>query len=279
MKVAVTGATGFIGQHVVKSLQKFPVEIVAAVRNGSSDKAKSLGVTTVEFDLAASTDSAYAQLGFPDTLIHLAWAGLPNYKSLHHFEQELPRHYTFLQRLVQSGLTHLVVTGTCFEYGMQSGLLHESLPPLPSNPYGFAKNSLRVQLEFLQAQTPFALTWARLFYLYGEGQAPNSLFPQLQQAVQRGDNSFNMSGGEQLRDYLSITEIAEGLVNLALSKTGHNVINICSGKPVSVRRLVENWIKTNNWKIDLNLGYYPYPEYEPFAFWGDRTKFSNALGL
>lgn len=279
MRVAVTGATGFIGQYVIKALQSLSVDVIAAVRNSNQAKSLSLGAKIIQIDLTNPPIQAYEKLGCPDTLIHLAWGGLPNYKSLHHYEDELPKHYAFLKTLVNAGLSHLVMAGTCFEYGMQSGSLYESLPVFPNNSYGFAKNSLRCQLELLQRQKPFALTWSRLFYLYGEGQASNSLFPQLQQAVQRGDENFNMSGGEQLRDYLSVTEAAEGLAGLALSNTGHGIVNICSGQPISIRKLVENWIESNHWNIGLNLGYYPYPEYEPFAFWGDRTKFSNALGL
>jgi hypothetical protein len=42
--------------------------------------------------------------------------------------------------------------------------------------------------------------------------------------------------------------------------------------------LVEMWLKKNKWDIQLNLGYYDYPSYEPMAFWGDRQRLSHALG-
>jgi len=41
--------------------------------------------------------SCFDRMGRPDILVHLAWDGLPNYKSLHHFETELPKHYRFLK--------------------------------------------------------------------------------------------------------------------------------------------------------------------------------------
>ena len=104
-------------------------------------------------------------MGRPDVLIHLAWGGLPNYRSLHHFEHELPIQYRFLSDLVRSGLSGLVVAGTCFEYGMQSGQLSEDMGSCPDNPYGFAKDALRRQLEYLHEVNSFALTWARLFYI------------------------------------------------------------------------------------------------------------------
>ena len=171
--------------------------------------------------------------------------------------------------MVESGLPSMLITGTCFEYGMQSGMLSATMPTRPTNPYGYAKDALRQQLEYLQATKPFNLTWGRLFYMYGEGQPATSLYPKLKEAVLRGEKIFNMSGGEQLRDYLPVEEVARQIVQLAMTRGDMGAVNICSGKPVSVRRLVEQWVLENNWKIDLNLGYYPYPDYEPMAFWGE----------
>jgi nucleoside-diphosphate-sugar epimerase len=273
MKIAVTGATGFIGRHVLNELARHDVEVIAISRHAATLP----GASQVQLDIQAAPGDAFDLIGHPDALIHLAWGGLPNYRSLHHFEQELPAQYRFLRNLIAAGLKNLVVVGTCFEYGMQSGPLSEDLSTRPDNPYGFAKDSLRRQLEYLRAAQPFNLTWARLFYLHGEGQAASSLLPLLRQAVAHGDKAFNMSGGEQLRDYLPVTEVARCLVALALKQTDSGVVNLCSGQPISVRKLVEGWIKENNWSIELNLGHYPYPDYEPMAFWGDQRKLNTLL--
>lgn len=275
MKVGVTGATGFIGRHVLSELANHCVDVIAVVRRRPPDHSILKGIEAVELDLENLPRNAFEVIGRPDALIHLAWGGLPNYRSLHHFENELPIQYRFLSGLVQSGLSGLVATGTCFEYGMQSGPLSETMEGYPDNPYAFAKDALRRQLEYLRQCQPYALTWARLFYLYGEGQAESSLLPQLKRAVKEGKPFFNMSGGEQLRDYLPVADVAKNLVTLALSRADLGVLNICSGDPISVRKLVEGWIEKNGWNIKLNLGYYPYPDYEPFAFWGQRRKWSD----
>jgi dTDP-6-deoxy-L-talose 4-dehydrogenase (NAD+) len=279
MKVAVTGATGFIGRHVLAELEARSVETIALARLATAKPMEHASSRVVQLDLHDAPSNAFELMGRPDVLIHLAWSGLPNYKSLHHFEQELPAQYRFLKSLVESGLQNIVVAGTCFEYGMRSGALSEDVTPHPSNPYGFAKDALRCQLEYLKSALPFDLTWARLFYLYGEGQAESSLLPQLRQAAERGDPVFNMSGGEQLRDYLPVTEVARSLVSLALAKKDMGVVNVCSGTPISVRKLVEDLIKENGWSITLNLGHYPYPDYEPMAFWGDRRKLDSLQEL
>ncbi len=279
MKVAVTGASGFVGRHVLAELSKHDIDILAVTREAArlSDLGESVHVVEMNIDSPAS--DCYERLGNPDVVIHLAWDGLPNYKSLHHFETELPRQYQFLETMIESGLPSLLVTGTCFEYGMQSGALLATMPTKPTNPYGYAKDALRQQLEYLKSTSPFNLIWGRLFYMYGEGQSKNSLFPLLKDAVLRGDQVFNMSGGEQLRDYLPVVEVARQIVQLAIAQRDIGAVNICSGKPISVRRLVEQWVAENNWEIKLNLGYYPYPDYEPMAFWGESTIGENKQNI
>jgi nucleoside-diphosphate-sugar epimerase len=277
MKIAVTGASGFIGRHVTAQLARLPVEIVAVTRDATHLKGFGEAIRIVEWDIADSGAGCFGHFGHPDALIHLAWEGLPNYSSLHHFETELGRQYRFLKGLVGAGLRSLLVTGTGAEYGMQSGALSEDMPAQPVNPYGHAKDALRRQLEFLKTLQPFALTWARLFYMYGDGQPKSSLLPQLRDAVSRGDKTFDMSGGEQLRDYLPVAEVARLIVELALHHPDAGVVNVCAGVPTSVRCLVEKWIKDNALDIQLNLGRYPYPDYESMAIWGVRRKLEDLL--
>jgi dTDP-6-deoxy-L-talose 4-dehydrogenase (NAD+) len=113
--------------------------------------------------------------------------------------------------------------------------------------------------------------------MYGEGQNPGSLLAQLDRAIEAGDPVFNMSGGEQLRDYLPVQQVAAYLVTIAESPNFGGIVNVCSGVPISVRRLVEQRIADRKSMIRLNLGYYPYPDYEPMAFWGDRHKLDGIL--
>lgn len=277
IKVAVTGASGFLGQHVLNYLNNLPVEVIATTRSMQSNLPKLNNGLWIELDIQNPPENILSLMGNPDVLIHLAWQGLPNYKSLHHFESELPVQYDFLSTLIKEGLQSIVVVGTCFEYGMQSNSLSEKFNTNPSNPYGFAKDCLRKQLEFLKIQYNFQLTWARLFYLYGDGQSDSSIYQQLKKAIQHSEPSFNMSKGEQLRDYLPVEKAAQYLVDLGLLQKNIGVINVCSGEPISVKNLVEKWLNENNWDIELNLGFYPYSDYEPSNFWGNPCYLKSLL--
>lgn len=279
MKILVTGATGFIGQHVVSTLLADEQKVIATSSN--EEKAKTFDwyseVDYVEFDYHKESLDYYNYFGKPDALIHLAWNGLPNYNEPFHIEENLPVNCRFLKSFIKNNIEKLVVSGTCYEYGMQDGCLQESCCTQPVTQYGLAKDTLRKYTEYILKDSTTSFNWVRLFFLYGKGQNPRSLLPQLEKAIADGDEIFNMSMGEQLRDYLPVEKAAQHICKIVMQKDVQGIVNCCSGKPISVRRLVENYISANDANISLNLGYYPYPEYEPMAFWGDNTKLEKIV--
>lgn len=283
MRVLVTGATGFIGSYVIPALLRHGHGVIATSAQEAKATIQSwfrdVEYKPLDFSRLEPAVDYFAYFGRPDAMIHLAWEGLPNYKSEFHLTENLPHHQQLLENLVRHGLRDLTVTGTCFEYGMQEGCLSESMPARPDNPYALAKDRLRIFLEALQSRYEFVLKWPRLFYMYGKGQNPKSLLSQLDAALERGDSSFNMSGGDQVRDYLPVEAVAEYLLAIALQKETTGVINCCSNQPVTVKQLVEEQLNARGRIIHLNLGYYPYPDFEPMAFWGDDTKLKKIKGV
>jgi dTDP-6-deoxy-L-talose 4-dehydrogenase (NAD+) len=279
MKVLVTGATGFLGSYVVPEMLKHGYAVVATSR--SDAKARLCEwfsqVKYISWDLNDAREDYFSFFGKPEMLIHLAWEGLPNYTDLSHFERNLFSNYIFLKNMLEHGLRNVIVAGTCFEYGMRNGALHEDMETDPQNPYGLAKDTLRKVLEQLQKKIDFDFKWIRLFYMYGTGQNPTSVISQLDSALERGETIFNMSRGEQLRDYLPVEKAAEYIARIAVQSRIKGVINCCSGAPVSIRKLMEDYLTKLQKNIHLNLGYYSYPDHEPMAFWGDRAKLNNVL--
>jgi len=280
-KVLVTGATGFLGNYIIEELLKADHAVVASSANQHKamqfswyDKASYISLDLSQIDLSINYYDFFSR---PDLMIHLAWEGLPNYKSALHLEENLPRHKGFLKNMLDNGLRDLTVTGTCFEYGMQEGQLNEEMPVMPSNPYAIAKDELRKFLQEYQDRHFFDFKWLRLFYMYGKGQNPNSLLSQLDKAIAEGNEVFNMSSGEQIRDFLPIEVMTAYIVKAALQTKADGIINVCSNQPVTVKQFVANYLKKINKSITLNLGYYPYPDYEPRSIWGDNTKLKTIL--
>lgn len=279
MKVLITGATGFIGNHVVMALLERGHDVIACSRNRDAaytfpwfSRVKFLPVRVEErerglFELA----------GRPDVLIHAAWDRLDDYRDPWHFEQASIEHYVFIRDLVQAGLQRCVVLGTCLEYGLQEGALREDMESKPVLAYPLAKHILRQLLAGLQAQHQFKLQWLRLFYMYGPGQRSSALLAQLDAALAAGKKSFDMSPGDQLRDYLPVNEMSGLICDVAERDDFDGVVNCCSGRPTSVLDLVRNRLHERGATIELNTGRYPYPVYEPRAFWGDRKRLDSLL--
>ena len=274
MKVLVTGATGFVGQHVVAELLKQGHAVVAVARN--VNKARDMpwfdSVEFISCDLHESFTHLFKPGCIPDAIVHLSWTGLPNYRDFFHISKNLPADLAFLGAAVKSGVSHLIVAGTCLEYGMQYGPLTEEMETCPTTPYGFAKDTLRKALQLLQIEIPFTLQWMRLFYMYGEGQNGNCLLSQFDRAIRENQSEFRMSMGDQLRDYSPILAVADSFATAIENPQCQGVINCCSGKPISVFDLVQQQRQSKSSSIALNRGYYPYPNYEPMAFWGVPAK-------
>lgn len=279
-RVLVTGATGFLGNHLINELLRSGHQVIATSRDKERAKRCSWfsAVIYKPFDLTdTSITNLFHFFESPDILVHLAWEGLPNYMAEFHVTNALPAQRAFLQNLITGGLRRVTVTGTCFEYGMREGCLSEDMPAKPTNNYAIAKNELRIFLETLAREYIVELNWLRLFYLYGEGQHPKSLFSQLKSALAAGEEEFNMSPGDQLRDYLPVETAVAYIHKILTRDAGVGIVNCCSGKPISVRGIVEMYLSGIGKHIKLNLGYYPYSDIEPRNFWGDTEKLNSIL--
>ena len=279
MKVALTGGTGFIGQHVRKLLAKSSHEVSLVLRDQAKISELGANEKFVIADIREDRSDWFDYLSRPDVLLHLAWGGLPNYLDSYHFDVELPSQVKFLNNLIIGGLCQLVVTGTCYEYGLTSGALVESQETNPNTPYGIAKDLLRRELFEIQLRQNFELTWARIFYPYGDGQSEMSIYSQLRAAMTSGDQQFKMGSGKQVLDFISVEKVASTLVSLTTRCAGVGVVNIGSGEPQSVLDFVKDQIQVLGAQLEPLVGALPDRNFESQAFCADTQKLHGLLLL
>jgi dTDP-6-deoxy-L-talose 4-dehydrogenase (NAD+) len=272
-KIIVTGATGFIGRNLVSELILQGYEVTALVRD--VHKAKTINqlasVNLGIFDIARP--ELLPEISNDTIVIHCAWENVRDTLSLNHIENHYHAQRLFLKELLAKGIKKLIVLGTCYEYGTQYGPMSASSQVKPNTPYALAKDMLHKTLRKLQTHYKFELLWVRLFYIYGDGQDPRSVIPAFDQALESNEKIFNMSFGEQLFDYLSVEDAAREIMLLLNAADG--TYNICSAKPVSLRRLLEKRMEEKNKLITLNLGHYPYRSFESLAIWGAETVYEQ----
>lgn len=279
MHLIVTGATGFIGRAVVKTALAQGHAVTALARDVA--KAESLLGTHADLNIVPCKDIAD---GFPagilkgdDALVHLAWAEVGKYTDPSNLLGNLEPQYHFIMQAVEQGLRNITVAGSCLEYGLQEGAARESNATMPVTFYGLAKKTLHDMLALSLPQDA-RLKWLRYFYVYGPGQRPGAVIPQLLRALEAGEETFNMSKGDQVRDFVHVDTVAENTVRIALQNDVTGIINIGSGTGLRVDALVETILKEKKRDIKLNKGFYGYPPYEPFAFWADTEKLQTIKG-
>jgi nucleoside-diphosphate-sugar epimerase len=137
----------------------------------------------------------------------------------------------------RTGVRQFIGIGTCFEYRLPNDHITADAEVGPVTLYAAAKLSLFHMLEKRFAGTSTTLTWARLFYLFGEGEHPARLFPMLHRKLAAGE-AVQLTSGDKLRDFLDVAEA--GAMIAVLAETGQSgVVNICSGKAVTIREIAE----------------------------------------
>jgi dTDP-6-deoxy-L-talose 4-dehydrogenase (NAD+) len=272
MRVLITGATGFIGGALTSLLENKNIEVFALIRNGLSEfQIKYPKVILIQGDLDSITRNQIDTLKI-DTLVHLAWENVSKVLMETHLVH-LETQKVFMEKVMQSNISKVIISGSCFEYGKIEGEIGISVNPNPNTKYGIAKHEFKMWLldYWSRNNSGMEISWMRVFYVYGENQHERSLYSQLMTSIKEKRSEFHMSRGFQIRDFIKIDDVAfifyEEIINYHF---GFKIMNICSGNPVSVREFVENVLKENNARITLNLGKFPIPDYEPIAFWGRK---------
>ena len=136
LKVLVTGANGYIGQHVVNEAvrQGFDVVTVDLKNQKKTEETCHIELNILE---NASLPNLYEILGKPDVIIHLAWQNGFNHNADSHLIS-LPSHYAFLKNMIDAGCPSVSIMGSMHEIGYFEGKVTADTPCNPLSLYGIS---------------------------------------------------------------------------------------------------------------------------------------------
>jgi nucleoside-diphosphate-sugar epimerase len=241
--VLLTGATGFVGRQVLRALDELDCRIRLVVRDGTQDRLQ----RTAAIEQVVSSPDIFAESTAwwtdvcrnVDTVIHVAWYAEPGqYLQSPKNQQCLIGTMRLAQGSVKAKVRRFVGIGTCFEYDLSAGYLSVATALKPSTPYARAKADAFTALSTLLPENGIEFAWCRLFYLFGEGEDSRRLVPYLHVRLQAGKPA-ELSSGTQIRDFLDVREAGRMIAEAALGSV-QGPVNICSGKPITVREIAEN---------------------------------------
>lgn len=274
-KVLVTGANGYIGSSVVKTLLDLGVEVVAVDINDTNIDKRATIIKSNIFNIN-STENLYEKYGRPDVCLHMAWIDGFVHKSDNHMLY-LSSHYAFLNNLMENGIKQVAVMGTMHEVGFYEGMIDENTPTNPLSMYGVAKNALRKAVELKAESLNVYYQWLRCFYIYGNDVRANSIFAKILKAAAEGKDTFPFTTGQNAYDFIEINDLAMQL-SLAVTQSEINgIINCCTGEPIKLADKVESYIKEHNLDIKLEYGAFPDRAYDSKLIYGDPTKIKKIV--
>ena len=240
--ILLTGATGFVGLHLLQTLAKRGLHVTVVGRGTRKAEVEAGGLAQrfVATPDLFSEDRQWWQRACQgvDTVVHAAWYAEPGayLVSDRNFDC-LAGTLEMARGAALAGVRRFVGVGTCFEYEMRDTPLAIDTPLRPATPFAAAKAAAYLVLSQWLPRHSVSFAWCRLFYLYGPGEESRRLVPYLRSHLSAGQ-PVDLNSGTQVRDYLDVRVAAERIVDIA-SGSQHGPVNVCSGVGQSVREFAE----------------------------------------
>jgi UDP-glucose 4-epimerase len=171
---------------------------------------------------------------------------------------------------------HLVFFSTGLVYGDQPGPFTEATPCRPCDPYGQSKLAAEALVGAWAGATRSPVAVLRPSVIYGPGAPEKMLLVSLLATLRRGE-PFAMTGGEQLRDFVHVDDVARA-VRAVLEQRAHGTWNLASGESHTVRAAAELGAVVAGRGDLLRVGALPYRRGEVFDYRLDAGGLRRAVG-
>lgn len=243
--VLVTGASGFIGAHLTRALAGYGAKVSVLLRPASKlDKLHSLleSINVLRADLRdpVALPEAVAEVR-PRYAFHMAAftnVGRDRSNEELALSVNLIGTVRLISALSDAGVSRIVNSGSCEEYGDTEPPVTETARLRPVSPYSASKAAASIWCEMIHRTRGVPVVTMRPFLSYGPEQQAVRLIPQAIVAALR-HQEFPMTQGEQTREFTHVDDIVDGYLRAALMPgIDGEIFNLSSGEETSVRDAV-----------------------------------------
>jgi GDP-4-dehydro-6-deoxy-D-mannose reductase len=257
--ILVTGANGFVGQHLVRELSENGMTVIGVGGPIGTTRRSPYVSDYLELDLMKADDVARLDFKGVDGVIHLA--GLAVLGS----SFDNPMSYIsvnigieinlFEAAMAQNAKPRFLVISSGTLYDPKAPLpLTESSPVLPNSPYAVSKLG-QEQMAQYYVHRGFEAIIARPFNHIGPGQGPGFIVPDLAQQIvaceKQESDQIKVGNLDAQRDYTDVRDIARAYRILLEKGLSGEIYNICSGEALSGHQILESLLKNSSIKPEV----------------------------
>ena len=276
-RVLLTGASGYIGRHMLDDLLAREYAVHAVGRNApTTDAGKVVWHEADLLDTAASSDLV-SEIA-PTHLMHLAWITEPGvYWESPQNTAWLEASVALLEKFQETGGQRALLAGTCAEYDWSDGHCVEDSTPLRAKSlYSKSKLAFRETAFAAAEATSMSVAWARVFFSFGQHERPERLVPAVILALLAGDRAKCGDGG-LIRDFMYVPDVASAMVAV-LDSDFSGDINIASGAQMTLQDIVSRIASKLDAADRVDFGHYPRRDGDPDKITADISRLSDAIG-
>lgn len=273
-RILITGASGFLGSH-----------LLARLRDEGHDV---FGTTTAKPDGPimycniedADGVNALVQSVRPEIIVHCA--------AISSVTAATNREYYLVntvgtENLVRASANFVengrfVFISTAGVYGNQKEeFLHEGLCPDPVHHYGMSKLCCEKLIRNYSDKVRYSVI--RPFNIVGHGQNRDFIVPKLVDAFHRRDKAVRLGNIDVYRDYIDVQDAVDIIRHIMFEpKSEGEVYNLCSGRPVSLKELIQALTDITGHHIDVEVAQEFVRKNEVWRLLGDTTKLESMMG-
>ena len=277
MKIFVSGATGYLGYHLVKVAINQGHEVLCLRRPTS----RSLFESEIENKVKWAVNDEElksAVIDFqPDVLFHAAWGGVRGAER-NNIEIQKDNLVMSHNLFTLYPYKQIIAIGSQAEYGYYNDIISEDHTLKPTMEYAKAKIQCSKDLQHYCEQNNIEWQWIRIFTVFGEKQTGGLIKLAIEKCL-NGEKSFDTTPGEQKYSYLYAEDFGKAICNMLGSKGKSGIYNLSQPQCLKSNKEILESVKTlTKSDIHLNFGAMTYPEGQVMLMDGSMNKFEKAFG-